>query len=89
MDKECRDSQCIHLIENKKLKEKIKELEISIKELEARQIDQEYEKGIFVETEVLARLEKENLSLRKTLEEYYKKALKEWYEETRNTLLFN
>ncbi|ELA41316.1 uncharacterized protein VICG_01689 [Vittaforma corneae ATCC 50505] len=80
--------------ENRALKTKIQELEgkftemslsyeEQINELTNSAIDKDFEKGIFVESEILGRLEQENIQLRKTLEEFYKKTLKEWYEEMR------
>lgn len=67
------------------LKEEVKnQLENLKNEFNGLAIDKEFERGIFVEGEVLGKLEQENMELRKVLEEFYKKTLKEWYEEVRN-----
>lgn len=81
--------------ENDALKERIKALEEQldstkrtfdekITELTNTAVDGEFERGIFVEEDVLKKLERENAELRQTLEEFYKKTLKEWYDEVRD-----
>lgn len=80
--------------ENQALRTKVQELEGKVAEMSQSYeeqisdltnsaIDKDFERGIFVESEVLNKLEQENMQLRKTLEEFYKKTLKEWYEEMR------
>lgn len=47
-------------------------------------IDKDFESGIFVEKGTFDKLDKENLKLRKLLDEFYKKELQMWYKEVRS-----
>lgn len=65
------------------LRSKNDQLVLENQNLKNQIIDNDYERGYFVEEEVLQKLEEENRDLRSLLQDYYKGAFREWLEEVK------
>lgn len=69
------------------LKSNAEQLALENQNLKNQMVDREYERGCFVEEDVLQKLEEENRNLRVLLEDYYKAAFNEWFEEVRKHII--
>lgn len=69
------------------LRSRTEQLALENQKLKNQMVDREYERGCFVEEEVFQKLEEENRNLRILLEDYYKAAFNEWFEEVRKHVI--
>ena len=76
--------------ELEKLKKRIKDLEQNevslnsqIQELKNLLIDKDFETGIFIEKDIFNKLDRENINLRRIVDEFYTKELSKWYKDVK------